>query len=135
MQSPPTAVLRVLSKMILPAAPAAATTAAAATVTAAISATAATVASAAASMLGFRARLVHVEGAAAHLRAVQCSDGFFSIFVAGHFHKAEPARTSGIAIRHDADSVHLSERFKHLAQFVFRCVKAHVPHKAIHIGR
>ncbi len=108
-----------------------AATASATTVAATISAAATAVASTAAGMFGFGARLVHVEGASAHLRAVQCSDGFISIFVAGHFHKAEPARASGIAVRHDAHPVHLSEWFKHLSQFVFRCVKAQVPHENI----
>ena len=39
--------------------------------------------------------------------------------VAGHFHKAEAARASGVAVRHNADPVHLPERFKHLPEFVF----------------
>ncbi len=75
--------------------------------------------------------LVYVERASAHLRTVQRRDGFFSIFVAGHFHKAEPARASGVAVGHDADPVHLPERLKHLPQFVFRCAKAQIPHENI----
>jgi lysozyme family protein len=65
------------------------------------------------------------------LRSVQRSDRFLSIFIAGHFHKAETARASSIAVRHNADPVHLSERFKHLPQFVFRCVEAQISYKNI----
>jgi|SRR5271165_372924 len=123
----PTAIIRLLSRMVSPAPPTAAPTTAAATVTT----SAAAVASAAPGVLRFRPRLIYVKRAPAHLRAVQCSNGFFSILITGHFHKAESARAPGIAVRHDADPVHLSERFKHLTQFVFRCVKAQVPHKDI----
>jgi hypothetical protein len=116
------------------AATAAATTTiptAAATVSTAIPASASSIASTASGVLGFWTRLVHVERAAADLRAVQRSDGFLSIFVAGHFYKAEAARTSGIAIGHNADPVHLPKRFEHLPQFVFRCVKAQISDKNI----
>jgi hypothetical protein len=115
----------------LPAASATTATASAATVSAAVAASASTIASAASGVLSLRARFVHVEGASAYLRAVQRSNRFFSIFVAGHFYEAEAARTSGIAVGHDADPVDLPERFKHLPQFVFRCVKAQVPHENI----
>ena len=69
--------------------------AAAPAVVAAISAAAATVAPSTAGMLGFWTCFVDVESASAYLRSVQCSNGFFSVFVAGHFHKAEAARASG----------------------------------------
>ena len=114
-----------------PAASSSAATAAAATVSAAISASASAIASTASGMLGFGACLVHVECASAYLRTVQRSNGLVSVLITGHFHKAEPARPSGIAVRHDADPVHLPERFEHLPQFIFRCVKAQVPHKNI----
>ncbi len=83
---------RRLKSELLVATASAAATAASAAVAAAITASASTVASAASGMLGFRARLVHVECASAHLRTVQRRDGLFSIFVTGHFHKAESAR-------------------------------------------
>src|SRR5271155_751851 len=88
-------------------------------------------ASTAAGVLGFGAGLVDVQRASADLRAIQRSDGLFSILVAGHFHKAEPARPPGIAVGHDADPVHLTVRLKHLPQFFFRCVKAQVADKNI----
>jgi hypothetical protein len=75
-------------------------------------------------MLSFRPRLIHIQSAATDLRAIQCSDGLVSIFIAGHFHKTESARAPGIAVGHDADPVHLPEWFKHLSQFVFRRVEA-----------
>ncbi len=126
----PASALRSNSKLS-PAASSSAATAAAATVSAAISASASAIASAAPGVLGFGPRLVHVECASAYLRTVQCSDGLVSVLITGHFHKAEPARPSGIAVRHDAHPVHLPERFEHLPQFIFRCVKAQVPHKNI----
>jgi hypothetical protein len=103
----------------------------AATIPTAISTSASAVAAATTAVLGFGTRFVHIECAPAHLRTVQCSNGFLSIFVTGHLHKAESARTSGVAVRHNAHPVHLSERFKHLPQFIFRRVKAQVPHKNI----
>src|ERR1700678_2173378 len=112
-------------------APATAATAAATTVAATTSAPASAVAPAASGVFGLRTRLVHVERASTHLRAVQCGDGFFSVFIAGHLDKAEAARASGVAVGHDADPVHLPERFKHLPEFVFRSVKAQVSHKNI----
>jgi hypothetical protein len=115
----------------LPAASSAPATAPSATVSAAIAASAATVASATSGVLGLGARLVHVERPSAYLRTIQPRNGLFSVLVAGHFHKAEPARPSGIAVGHDADPIHLPERFKHLPQFVFRCVKTQVPYKNI----
>jgi hypothetical protein len=116
---------------LLPTASSAAATAAATPVSAAISASASTVASAAAGVLRLGTRLVHVERATADLRAIQRSNSFFSILVAGHFHKAEPARPSGIAVGHDADPVHLSVRLKHLPQFFFRRVKAQISYKDV----
>jgi hypothetical protein len=115
----------------LPPASSTATAAPATTVPATISAPPAAVASAASCVLGLGTRLVHVECATADLRTIQCGDGLLSIFIAGHFHKAEAARAPGIAVRHDADPVDLPERFKHLPQFVFRCVKAQVADKNI----
>jgi hypothetical protein len=116
---------------ILPAPSPSAATAPPATVSTAISASASPVASAASGMLGLGARLVYVERASAHLRAIQPSNGLFSILVTGHFYEAEPPRSPGIAVRHDAYPVDLPERFKHLPQFIFRCVKAQVPHEDI----
>jgi hypothetical protein len=125
----PELLIRTLEWLVAP--PTTTATAAAATVSAAISAPASAVASTAARVLGFGARLIHVERASADLRAVQRSDGLLSILVARHFHKAESARASSIAVGHDADPVHLTMRLKHLPQFFFRCVKAQVANKNI----
>src|ERR1700728_459820 len=97
----------------------------------AIATSASAIASASSGVLSLGARLVYVQRAAADLRAVQRRDGFLSIFVAGHFHKAEAARTSGIAIGHNAHPLHLPKRFEHLPRFVFRCVKAQISDKNI----
>ena len=106
-------------------------TAAATTVSAAIATSASSVASPASGVLGLGTRLVHVERASAHLRAIQRSDGLFSILVARHFHKAESARAPSIAVGHDADPVHLTVRLKHLPQFFFRRVKAQISYEDI----
>src|SRR5580658_6977916 len=78
------------SKILVAASPTAATAPPAA-VSPAISASASPVASAASGVLGLGTRLVYVERASAHLCAIQRSNGFFSVLVAGHFHKTEPA--------------------------------------------
>src|ERR1022692_4157923 len=82
-----------LTRKLLIAAPSTAPTTPAppATVSAALSAPATAVASSASGVLGLGARLVHVERASAHLRAIQRSNGLVSIFIAGHFHEAESA--------------------------------------------
>src|ERR1022692_4584646 len=83
-----------LTRKLLIAAPSSATTTPtppSATVSAALSAPATAVASSASGVLGLGARLVHVERASAHLRAIQRSNGLVSIFIAGHFHEAESA--------------------------------------------
>src|ERR1700686_2774194 len=89
--------------------------AAATTLTAAFAATASPVASSASGVFSLRSRFIHVESASAHLRAIQCGNGLVPIFVAGHLHKTESARASGIAVRHDTHPVHLTERCKHLS--------------------
>ena len=81
----------VQTQIFLVAASSAAAAAAATTAAAAASATASTVPSTAPGVLGFGAGFVYVERASPHLRPVQCSDGLFSIFVTGHFYKAEAA--------------------------------------------
>ena len=119
--------LEVRNSRRLPAASSSSSSASATTISAAASA----VAPAATSVLSFRARLVHVERASAYLRTVQRRNGFLSIFVDSHFHEAESARASRVAVGHDADPVHLPKGLKHGPQFVFRCVKAQVPNKNI----
>jgi hypothetical protein len=74
----------------LPAISAAAATAAA-TSAAAPSAVTATVAAATTAALGFRPGLIDVEGASAHVRSIESSDGFLALFCVGHLHKTEAA--------------------------------------------
>jgi hypothetical protein len=107
--------------------PAAATAAVSSTPPATISA-AATTATAA---LDLGTRFVHVQSTPADLAAVHRRDGLLSIFGACHFDKAEAARTSGIAISHDADAVDLSVCLEKFAQFVFRSVEVEVPNKYV----
>src|SRR5260370_42497105 len=115
---------RSLKDLNLIAAASPATAAASASLATALTAAASAVASTTAAVFGLGTRFIYVEGASTHLRAIQCRNGFVSIFIAGHFHKTKSARAPGIAVGHDADPVHLPEWFKHLAQFVFRRVEA-----------
>src|ERR1700692_2473935 len=78
--------------------------AAATTLTAAFAATASP-----SGVFSLRSRFIHVESASAHLRAIQCGNGLVPIFVAGHLHKTESARASGIAVRHDTHPVPLTD--------------------------
>src|SRR5271169_2212024 len=105
------------------------TTAAAATTISTIAATSAATTSADAFCLG--PRFVDVDGASADLCAVQRRDRLLAVLAAGHLDEAEAARTSGVAVRHDAHPVHLPVRLKRLAQFVFVGVEAEIPHKNI----
>ena len=125
----PSAIRFILAGNVFLPAIASAATAAASTASAAITASAATTASAAA--FRFRPRFVDVDRAPADLRAVQRRNRLLAVFVAGHLHESESTGASGIAVGHDADSIHLPERLKQLPQFVFGCVEAQIPHKDI----
>jgi hypothetical protein len=114
------------SGLDLIAIPAAATAAVSSTPPATISAAATATAA-----LDLGTRFVHVQSTPADLAAVHRRDGLLSIFGACHFDKAEAARTSGIAISHDADAVDLSVCLEKFAQFVFRSVEVEVPNKYV----
>src|SRR5579862_466753 len=91
------------------------TSTAAAPAPSAVASTAAVAASTTtAATFGLRTRFVHVDGAAADLRTVQSRDRLVSIFIAGHLHETEAARTPRVAVGHDADPVNLSVSFKRL---------------------
>lgn len=99
----------------LPASPAAATAASAiATIAASSTATAASASTAAAAPFRLRTSFIDIECAAAKLRSVQSRDGFFPVFVVCHFDESEAARTTGIAVRHNSYSIHLSILLEHL---------------------
>jgi hypothetical protein len=114
------------SGLDLIAIPAAATAAVSSTPPATISA-----AATAGAALDLGTRFVHVQSTPTDLAAVHRRDGLLSIFGACHFDKAEAARTSGIAISHDADAVDLSVCLEKFAQFVFRSVEVEVPNKYV----
>jgi|SRR5579864_163231 len=104
---------------------------AAAASSAAASSTIAAIASAASGMLGFGASLVHVERAAANLRAIQRGDRLFSFFIAGHLDETKSSRAPGISVRQDAYTVDLSVRFEQLPQLIFGGAEAQIAHKNI----
>jgi hypothetical protein len=78
-----------------------------------------------------RTGFVNVDRASAELGTVERRDGFFTVFAAAHFDEAEAARTTRVAVGHDAYAVHLSVRLERLAQFVFTCIEAEVTYENI----
>jgi hypothetical protein len=82
-------------------------------------------------VFGLGTGFVDVEGASADLLAVQRRNGFFSIVVAGHFHETKAAGTSRIAVGHDAYPVDLPIAFEQLAELIFPCIEAEIPHENI----
>src|SRR5580658_1068122 len=121
--------LRAHSTSLLVAVTPAATAAAPAAAISAVAST--TTATASAAAFGFRPCFVDVDGAPADRGAVQGCDCLLAVFVAGHFHEAETAGTSGVTVGHDAHAVDLPERLKQLPEFVFVGVEAQVAHENI----
>jgi len=118
----------------------AATTAAATTVSAATTTATSTIAATTASApiatttaaaLGLGAGFVDVDGAPANLATVEGCDRFFAVFVAGHLDKTETAGAAGIAIGHDAHTVHLSVTFEKLPELILTGIEAEVSYKDI----
>ncbi len=112
-------------------APTATTPSASTTAASAPSAEAASSSAPAAGTIGFGARFVDVERASADFRAVDGGDGFLAFFGISHFNESEAARPSGVAIGHDADSVHLTVGRKQLTQFFFSGVEVQIAYKNI----
>lgn len=56
---------------------------------------------------------IHGERAPAGVFAIQRSHRLFSFVIVGHFHKAKPARSSGIAIGYKTGAGHAAIRFEH----------------------
>jgi len=81
--------------------------------------------------LCFGACFVDVQCAASELTAIKSRDGFFSVFGAGHFYKAEAAGAAGFTIRQNAYSVYLPVRFEKLAQLLFRRIEVEIPNKDV----
>src|SRR5882762_77087 len=67
---------------------------------------------AAAAAFLFRARLVDLHRTAAQITAIQGRDGLVGCAGIRHFHKREPARTPGITIRYNADSLDCAVRLE-----------------------
>jgi hypothetical protein len=97
----------------LPASAAAAPSAIA-TIAASSAATAASASTTAAAPFRLRTSFIDIECAAAKLRSVQSRDGLFPVFVVSHFDESEAARTTGIPVRHNSYSIHLSILLEHL---------------------
>jgi hypothetical protein len=112
----------------LPAIAATTTTAATASAVAPVAATAA---STTAGALGLRPSFVDVDRASTNLRTVQRSDGFFAVFIAGHFNESETAGATRVTIGHDANAIHLPVSFKNLSQFFLAGIEAEVPYKDV----
>ena len=74
---------------------------------------------------------VHVQGASANLRAIQCRNRFLSVLGTCHLDKTETARAPCVPVSHDADAIHLPMHFKELAQFFFRCVEIQVSNEDV----
>jgi len=81
--------------------------------------------------LGFGTRLIHVQLASTEFAAIQRGNGFFPVLGAGHFHKTEPPRPSGVAVGHQADTVHLSIDCEKFPEFVFRSVEVEVSNENV----
>jgi len=67
-----------------------------------------------AAAIGFWAGFVHVDGASAELRAVQCRDCLLSVFVIGHFNETKTTGAASVAIGQNADPVHLAIALENL---------------------
>jgi hypothetical protein len=95
-----------------------ATTAAASSATAAAKPTA----------FGTRAGLVHDQIAAAQIRAIQRSDGLFSLAAIGHFHECEASRTARVAVRHHVNRSHFAVNLEGATNLVFCGRKVEIPY-------
>jgi hypothetical protein len=103
----------------LPAVPA--TTATSPAVTAATTANA----------LCFGPCFVHVQRPSGKLSTIKRRDRFFAFFGVRHLDESEATRAAGIAIRHNADPIHLSVGSKKVAQLIFRDVEIEVANKDV----
>ena len=74
---------------------------------------------------------VHVQRASGKLSAIERRNCLFSFFGVRHLDESEATRAAGIAIRDDADAIHLSVGSKKVAQLIFRDVEIEVANKNI----
>ena len=106
----------------------------AASIAAFAAAVAAKTTTAATAALRFRTCFIDIDGAAAHLASVKRRDRFLAVFVVGHFNESEAAGTSGIAVHHDADTIHWPVSFEGLPEFVLICVETEIADKDVFHG-
>jgi hypothetical protein len=86
---------------------------------AAASGTSAAARSAWTATIGFGARFVDIQGAAAKLFPIQSRDGLLGFGRVGHFYESKSAGTSGVPIGHHADLVDFAVGFKQGAELGF----------------
>src|SRR5579863_1133495 len=66
--------------------------------------------------ISLRLCFVHGQGAAAHVRSVESSNGLLRFSRVGHFDEREAARTSGITVGHHGDLFHLTVGLENTTQ-------------------
>jgi len=81
--------------------------------------------------LCFRPCFVHVQRPSGKLSTIKRCDRFFAFFGVRHLDESEATRAAGIAIRHNADPIHLSVGSKKVAQLIFRDVEIEVANKNV----
>jgi hypothetical protein len=82
----------------------------------------------------FRARFVHVEGAAIQLGSIQLSDGRLRLLRVGHFYKGKAAGLTGVSVRDDIDPFNVAELGKSGEQVLLRGLEAEISYKNVAHG-
>jgi hypothetical protein len=82
----------------------------------------------------FRARFVHVEGAAIQFGSVQLSDGRLRFLRVGHFYEGEAAGLAGVPVRDDIHSFNVAELGKSREQVLLRGLEAEIADKNVAHG-
>ena len=75
--------------------------------------------------------LIYIKRASPDLAAVERGNRFLAILRVRHLDKAKAARTSGVAIGHDANPVHLSVGFEEVTQFLFCSIEIEIAYKNV----
>src|ERR1039458_6996739 len=114
-----------------PPAAAATTTAAGtpATTTATTAVTAAAATATAESAIRFGPRFIHVQRASPHGEPVERGNRLVRLCFVVHYDEGKPARTAGIAIRHNVRAAHLPVLLEQAAHSLFSCLKIEVAHE------
>jgi len=77
-------------------------------------------------------RLIHRQGPAFELCAIEPLDGGFGRRAVGHLDKAKTFGAARVPVGNDVDLVHSTIRLKELAEAMIRCTIRKVPNKDIH---